>query len=290
MIDSTIADNTGTSGSGGVLNFGAGGRGGTINLTLEDSVVAGNIGSNGSQIEIGGAGTITDNGNNLLGDSSESSAQAFSGFTPASSDLVETSDNGNVALSAIVSSTLASNGGPTQTLSLPAGSPAIAAGVPVDYPGTTTTVSTDQRGYPRPASKPDIGAYQTAGTYSIVVNQTNDALDNPATSFNTQLGNNVTLRDAINAVDNSGGNATITFDPTVFATPQAIILSEGTLTLSNIPGSTQLSGPAAGLTDRWRECFHDLYRQLRRYRVDLRLDPHRRLGHEWRRRFITTGR
>jgi hypothetical protein len=50
---------------------------------------------------------------------------------------------------------LADNGGPTQTMALLPGSPAIAAGVAV--PGVTT----DQRGVPRPQwPAPDIGAFQ----------------------------------------------------------------------------------------------------------------------------------
>ena len=54
---------------------------------------------------------------------------------------------------------LLTNGGPTSTLALMPTSPAIAAGITSDYPGTTTPITTDQRGYPR-ATTPDIGAYE----------------------------------------------------------------------------------------------------------------------------------
>jgi hypothetical protein len=49
---------------------------------------------------------------------------------------------------------LADNGGPTWTMSLPAGSPAVDAG------GSAGAPSTDQRGMPRDGS-PDIGAYES---------------------------------------------------------------------------------------------------------------------------------
>ena len=48
---------------------------------------------------------------------------------------------------------LANNGGPTKTMALPKGSPAIDAGVTAGAPAT------DQRGKPRDA-KPDVGAYE----------------------------------------------------------------------------------------------------------------------------------
>ena len=41
---------------------------------------------------------------------------------------------------------------------------------------------------------------------------------------------------------------TITFDPTVFATPQTITLTQGQLELSNTSGTITIAGPAAGVT------------------------------------------
>ena len=43
------------------------------------------------------------------------------------------------------------------------GSPAIGAGVIADYPGTTTPITTDQRGLPLDSPSPDIGAFQSQG-------------------------------------------------------------------------------------------------------------------------------
>ena len=47
------------------------------------------------------------------------------------------------------------------------GSPAIGAGVIADYPGTTTPITTDQRGEPLDSPNPDIGAFQTQGSTLI---------------------------------------------------------------------------------------------------------------------------
>ena len=49
------------------------------------------------------------------------------------------------------------------------GSPAIAAGVIADYPGTTTPITTDQRGEPLDSPNPDVGAFQTQGSPLIAL-------------------------------------------------------------------------------------------------------------------------
>ena len=49
-------------------------------------------------------------------------------------------------------------------MALLAGSPAFGAGVIADYPGTTTPITTDQRGLPLDSPDPDIGAFQTQGS------------------------------------------------------------------------------------------------------------------------------
>ena len=56
----------------------------------------------------------------------------------------------------------------------------------------------------------------SAAAYTITVNDTADALDNPATATVGALGANVTLRDAINAANNTGGNATIVLAKTTY--------------------------------------------------------------------------
>ncbi len=75
--------------------------------------------------------------------------------------------DGNIVLTSLTDLGLAplgNYGGPTQTMALLAGSPAIGAGVIADYPGTTTPITTDQRGLPLDSPNPDIGAFQTQGS------------------------------------------------------------------------------------------------------------------------------
>jgi hypothetical protein len=59
----------------------------------------------------------------------------------------------------------------------------------------------------------------------------------------------LSLREAIGFADNDrSGNATISFDPAVFAQAQAINLTGGQLELSNTSEAETLTGPAAGVT------------------------------------------
>ncbi len=53
---------------------------------------------------------------------------------------------------------------------------------------------------------------------------------------------------AVGQADSTAGANTITFDPTVFATPQTITLVGTQLELSNTSGTQTITGPAAGVT------------------------------------------
>ena len=146
---------------------------------------------------------------------------------------------------------LASNGGPTQTMALQAGSPAIGAGITAVFPGTDTDITADQRGVSRPSS-PDLGAFEIAPTSYVVT----DATDGPGSSTD------VTLRYAITQSLAAGGNTTITFDPslaglTIALTsddasgnhgygPTAFVIDEPSITIdgSAAPGLT-ISGDGA---------------------------------------------
>ena len=84
----------------------------------------------------------------------------------------------------------------------------------------------------------DIGAFETQ-SIPLVVNTTVDG--------GTPVGT-IDLREAVDLANVQSGAATITFDKTVFKTPQTINLTLGELELSNTTGTTTITGPAAGVT------------------------------------------
>lgn len=159
VTDSTFTGNTaGTNGGGAVQNFGTA----TISwstlsgnsspfganlhnftagspLTVRDSIVANGLGGG---TNCSGSPAVVDGGYNIDGGVS-------CGFSTAN----QSHNNTNPDLG-----TLASNGGHTQTMALPASSPAVDA-VPVNVSGCAG--STDQRGVSRPQGRAcDIGAYE----------------------------------------------------------------------------------------------------------------------------------
>jgi hypothetical protein len=130
ISNSTFANNS-ANGGGGLYN-----KNSTLNIS--GSIVAENTGGNCTKF----GGTFTDNGYNLDSDNSCFSAA--------------TSKHGNPQLSP-----LANHGGPTQTLALLKGSPAID-----DIPlASALCPATDQRGHKRPdnphESACDIGAFES---------------------------------------------------------------------------------------------------------------------------------
>ncbi len=135
IIDNTtISGNSGTPNGGGIYNNGT--------VTLQNSIVANSTAGGNCY------GTMTSNGYNLSSDTTCNFAQ--------NGDL----NNTNPQLGP-----LQSNGGPTQTMALLTGSPAIDAGNPA---GCTDNqghlLKTDQRGQPRPDKLDtggcDMGAYE----------------------------------------------------------------------------------------------------------------------------------
>ncbi|MCC9601933.1 dockerin type I domain-containing protein [Stieleria sp. JC731] len=155
VTNSTIANNVASGGGGGI-----GAAGGSVNLT--NATIAGNTAVTGGGIEVDAQATLTtintiiatntattspdvsgslvSRGANLIGDSSGAT------WVPMSTDLVNVQAGlGN----------LGDNGGPTETIALLEGSPALAAGLLVG-------LTTDQRGVARPQGNgPDIGAFES---------------------------------------------------------------------------------------------------------------------------------
>ena len=232
MTNCTISSNTATLGAGGIV---VGGTGLLTNCTisgnsapvagglyvegdikLTNTIVAGNTATTSNPDVLG---TVGSQGNNLIGQTDGSTGWV-------SSDLTGTTASPLDAKLA----PLGYYGGPTKTMPLLPGSPALAAGTSTGAP------STDQRGLARVGSI-DIGAFQTG---NWVVNSTADGLVTPSGILD--------LRQAINLANTVPTADTITFDPTVFATPQTITLAGTELELSDTTGATTITGPAAGVT------------------------------------------
>jgi len=135
---------------------------------------------------------------------------------------------------------LADNGGPTQTMALQPGSPAIDQG--------KDATGTDQRGFTRPVDVPnipnaaggdgsDIGAFEFSpgGSAAFVVTTTADHDDGSCDA------NDCTLREAINAANSAGGSSLISFKLGV----------TGTLTLTSalptLASNMSIQGPGASV-------------------------------------------
>jgi large repetitive protein len=76
---------------------------------------------------------------------------------------------------------------------------------------------------------------------AVVVNTIVDGVFSPSSGT-------VSLRNAVETADSSATPTTITFDPTVFATAQTIVLGGTQLELSNTAEPTTITGPSAGVT------------------------------------------
>ena len=148
--NTTITSNTADQGGGVVVSA----YSDDATLVLGESLIAGNSASPGDEVvaeSTGGSARTFADAFNLFGHAGLTNAQAFSGFTPGASDINATSNGTNTPLGLILNTTLADNGGPTQTHMLPFGSPAIDA---VDD-GSCPPPATDQRGEGRPVDGDD---------------------------------------------------------------------------------------------------------------------------------------
>ena len=144
-ISSTIAYNSvAAGGAGGGIDASSG------TTTLYDTIVAANTAGTGTTATTSdlSGNVATASSHNLIGGNGGGLTNGVNG------NLV------GVGLANLKLGTLADNGGPTETIALLAGSPAIAAGKRDDRRRGVPTV--DQRGIARPASKFDIGAFQSA--------------------------------------------------------------------------------------------------------------------------------
>jgi hypothetical protein len=148
VINSTLSGNTSASGGGVFVPTPEFGRVGKV--TAIDSIFANPVGGN---LVIESGGEFVSLGHNLFSDTPAVSL--------APTDLTNTDP---------LLAPLGDYGGPTQTMALLPGSPAIDAGVAV------AGVTTDQRGVPRPqGTAPDIGAFESRGFVLALVSGDNQS-------------------------------------------------------------------------------------------------------------------
>lgn len=183
-------DNDGL-GSGGGVNRSGGGT-----TTIRNSIITGNSDTGGS---FGDCFGITWQGTNLVGDTA-----AARGCTGASNTIAGAS-------STVIDTTLASNGGLTQTHLLAAGSPALNVIIPANCTTVVAAVSvtTDQRSAPRPqATNCDAGAVEGSAADTVqtgttlVVNTSNDIDDSLCGALHCSLREAIIASNASTTVDN----------------------------------------------------------------------------------------
>ena len=166
--------------------------------------------------------------------------------TGGSGGLIDGNNGNQVGIANPGLGRLADNGGPTPTIALLAGSPAIDTGsnaLAVD-PTTGLPLATDQRGtgFPRiVGGTVDIGAFERP----IVTNPPTIYLVTNSSGDPSVVGSLPYVINEANANTDLAGSV-IQFDPTVFATPQTITLA-GTLELSEPSGPEVIDGPGANL-------------------------------------------
>jgi hypothetical protein len=242
VSNSTIADNSATQSGGGIWSSGtstvinssiaynSSGSGGGIEnsstVTLENTIVALNTGGEGAN-DISGSSMSSSSAYNLIG-------------TGGSGGLVDGVNGNEVGVANPGLATLADNGGPTQTIALLPGSPAIDAGsnaLAVD-PTTGQPLTTDQRGpgYARVVNGTvDIGAFEVQATNHLTITTQPPDTATAGAGF----GFTVTAEDA-------SGNVLTSFDGTV------------TVALENNPGNATLGGTLTAASDNGVATFSGL--------------------------------
>ncbi len=227
VSNSTISGN-GVSSSldgGGIFN------GGT--LTVNNSTISNNAASNGGGIFNNNSNTPMTITNSIVAgntDSSTAGDDCDSCGTQSGNNLISTPSN-------IINPMLGPlqyNGGPTQTMLPQPNSPALNAGL-------SSTLSTDQRGFPRPTGTgvvSDLGAVQVG---PLIVTTTADSTDTSAVCDGSDT---CSLRDAI-TLANSQGSGDISFASSITSTPSTITLGSALppITATNIT----ITGPGANL-------------------------------------------
>jgi hypothetical protein len=151
----TVAGNTCDSGGGNVGDGGGVFAAAAAMVNVQNTIIAGNVDKSGQAPDY--FGVFNSQGNNLVG--SALGVTQFMGITAS-----------NILGVNPLLGPLTTNGGPTKTMALLKGSPAIDK-------GDCTGLTTDQRGagFPRPVGAAcDIGAFEVQATFQLTTSVTND--------------------------------------------------------------------------------------------------------------------
>jgi hypothetical protein len=208
-------------------------------LDVTNCTISDNLASSGGGISsISNAlGTVT---NSLISGNSNGSLTGAPGFSLSHNLIIDAPDP--------LLGPLADNGGPTLTMALLPGSPAIDAGVPV------AGVTTDQRGVPRPqGTAPDIGAFESRGFAIAIVSGDNQSAptrsafpDLLTVRVTSHFGEPVAGGRVIFAAPATGASSVLSTSPAIIdAIGQAVV----TATANGIGGAYTITTRATGAMD-----------------------------------------
>ncbi|MGA2498308.1 MAG: right-handed parallel beta-helix repeat-containing protein [Tepidisphaeraceae bacterium] len=231
IVNSTFNGNTASQSGGGIYNIGA--------LNITDSTISGNSAPDGSGLIAYNAGIeSTVNGSIIAGNLGYLNTPDIDGGSIAGTNDVVGQDatfsftngvDGNivgVTAAQLLLAPLANNGGPTQTMALLAGSPAIGVSAIFNGPNALP-VTDDQRGIARGAAAPDIGACQLVLTPPLII------------TAHGIIGANVYLE------NDGAGNLDWWVSPSPFFTsPLGSVPPDGTIAIANITTVVQVIGGA----------------------------------------------
>jgi hypothetical protein len=160
VTNSTLSGNSATDYGGGLLNYEGG-------MKIENSTISGNSASSGGGGILSSSNSVLLLYNSIVANSPSGGDCAKYGIllpTPNIHNLIEDGSCNAALTGDPLLLPLADNGGPTQTMALQVGSPAINAG------DAATCQATDQRGVSRPQGAPcDVGAYEISAVYLPLV-------------------------------------------------------------------------------------------------------------------------
>ena len=233
IINSTITGNTSTGAGGGIYSP-------NIGVNAIDSTISGNSATSGGGIlgptsgsSLRGSIVAKNTGGDLLG--------AFFGNNNLIGDSLSALTGSNNFVGDPYLSTLGFYGGPTKTMV-----PRPVSGSQVFGNGySNVSYTTDQRGFLRPTTSPDIGAFQTQSD-PLLVNTTQDGPVGPGF---------LTLRNAINLAGAFNVNQIdyVDFASTLTTGGAATINLSGTPLFANVTtGLLLILGPASGFAHRQR--------------------------------------